>query len=255
MMHAVVTGGASGIGEATARLLSRNGAHVTLIDVNGKRGARIAGEINADGGKAAFHQLDVSNEKDLLALAAALFAERPVDVLVNSAGILQNAVRLNDMDLGEFDRIIDVNLKGTVLVCRAFGSRMCAAGAGSIVNLCSLTSLTPSPQLAYGMSKAAVKMLTESLAAELGPSNVRVNAVAPGYTLTPAMQQRIDEGARNPAKMIEAAALRRLVSMEDVAEAINFLSSDKASAITGVVIPVDCGFLVGSAYNAYAAQP
>ncbi|WP_085025821.1 SDR family NAD(P)-dependent oxidoreductase [Ensifer aridi] len=255
MKHAVVTGGASGIGEATARLLSRNGARVTLVDVNDERGARVADEMNAAGGKAVFHHLDVCDENDLLALAASLFAEGPVDVLVNSAGILQNAVRLNDMDLAEYDRIIDVNLKGVVLACRAFGSRMCAAGAGSIINLCSLTSLTPSPQLAYGMSKAALKILTESLAAEFGPSNVRVNAVAPGYTLTPAMQQRIDEGTRNPAKMVEAAALRRLVSMDEVAEAINFLSSDKASAITGVVVPVDCGFLVGSAYQAYAAQP
>ncbi|RFB87084.1 short-chain dehydrogenase [Rhizobium leguminosarum bv. trifolii] len=255
MKHAVVTGGASGIGEATARLLSRNGLRVTLIDVNNVRGTRVATEINSAGGSAAFHNLDVRSESGLSALATSIFAESPVDILVNSAGILQDAVRLSQIDLAEYDRILDVNLKGAVLACRAFGSQMCSARAGSIVNLCSLTSLTPSPQLAYGMSKAALKVLTESLAAEYGPSKVRVNAVAPGYTLTPAMQQRIDSGARNPAKMVEAASLRRLVSMEEVAEAIYYLSSEKASAITGVVLPVDCGFLVGSAYRAYASQP
>lgn len=255
MRHAVITGGASGIGEATARRLAKDDIRVTIVDVNAARGAAVSADIVGVGGKAEFRLLDISSEEAVDALAAAVFVDGPVDILVSSAGILQDAVRLHDLDMTEFDRIIAINLRGTVLACRAFGRHMCAAQAGSIVNLCSLTSLIASPQPAYGMSKAALKIMTESLAAEYGPSNVRVNAVAPGYTLTPAMQQRIDEGARDPMKMIEQAALRRMVSTDEVAEVIAFLSSDRASAITGAVLPVDCGFLVGSAYQAYATQP
>jgi len=255
MQHAVVTGGASGIGEATARRLAHDGVRVSLVDVNEERGQRVQDDIVSAGGSAHFHCVDMADEQAISVLAERLFAEGQVDILVNSAGILQNAVMLHEMDMFEFDRIIAINLRGAVLACREFGKRMCAAGSGSIVNLCSLTSLTPSPQPAYGMSKAALKIMTESLAAEYGPSNVRVNAVAPGYTLTPAMKQRIDDGARDPNKMVAMAALRRLVSVEEVAETIGFLASGKASALTGIVLPVDCGFLVGSAYQAYATQP
>jgi NAD(P)-dependent dehydrogenase (short-subunit alcohol dehydrogenase family) len=98
-------------------------------------------------------------------------------------------------------------------------------------------------------------MMTEVLAAELGPRGVRVNAVAPGYVLTPAMQARIDSGQRDPRLMVERSALRRLVQPADVAEAILFLCSDAASAITGVMLPIDCGWLAASAYGAYAAVP
>ncbi|HEV7247388.1 MAG TPA: SDR family oxidoreductase [Shinella sp.] len=255
MRHAVITGGASGIGEATARHLAADRIRVTIADRDAERGCAVATDIMASGNVAAFRPLDVSDDEAVERLASDLFATGGVDILVNSAGILQNAVRLHDLDMAEFDRIIAVNLRGTVVACRAFGRRMCAAGSGAIVNLCSLTSLIASPQPAYGMSKAALKIMTESLAAEYGPANIRVNAVAPGYTLTPAMQQRIDEGARNPDKMIAQSALRRLVSTPEVAEAIAFLASERASAITGTVLPVDCGFLVASAYQAYATQP
>ena len=174
---------------------------------------------------------------------------------MNSAGILQNAVRMTEMDMAEFDRIHAINVRGTLLVNRAFGKAMAAAGRGAIVNLGSLTTFRPSGQPAYAMGKAAIRMMTEVLAAELGPAGVRVNAVAPGYVLTPALQARIDSGQRNPALMVERSALRRLVQPADVGEAIFFLCSDAASAITGVTLPVDCGWLAGSAYTAYAAVP
>ena len=106
-----------------------------------------------------------------------------------------------------------------------------------LVNLASLASFRPSGQPAYAMGKAAVRMMTEVLAAELGPSGVRVNAVAPGYVLTPAMQARIESGQRDPRLMVERSAFRRLVQPAEVAEAIFFLCSDAAAAITGVTLP------------------
>ena len=168
---------------------------------------------------------------------------------------LQNAVRVTEMDMGEFDRIHAINTRAVLLMNRAFGKAMATAGHGVLINIGSLTSFRPSGQPAYAMGKVAIKMMTEVLAAELGPQGVRVNAVAPGYVLTPAMQARIDSGQRDPALMLDRSALRRLVMPADVGEAIFFLCSDAASAITGVTLPVDCGWLAGSAYTAYAAAP
>jgi len=247
----VVTGGASGIGEATARRFSAGGFVVEIADRDEARGARVAGEIGAT-----YRSLDVADEAAISAYAADVLARRgAVDAVVNSAGVLQNAIRVTDMEIAEYDRIHAINVRGTLLVNQAFGRAMTARGSGAIVNMGSLTTYRPSGQPAYAMGKASIKMMTEILAAEFGPRGVRVNAVAPGYVLTPAMQARIDSGQRDPKLIVEKAALRRFVQPADVGEAIWFLCSDAASAITGVTLPVDAGWLATSAYTAYAAVP
>jgi NAD(P)-dependent dehydrogenase (short-subunit alcohol dehydrogenase family) len=256
MRTAVVTGGASGIGEATARVLAREGYRVLIGDVNDERGAAVVDAIAAGGGRSAFRHLDLASEGDVDAFARwALGEAGAIDALVNSGGILQNAIRATDMRVEDFDRLWSINVRGTFLMCRALAPAMCAAGHGSIVNLCSLTTFRPSPQPGYAVGKAGLGMMTEVLAAELGPSGVRVNAVAPGYTLTPAMKGRIERGERDPAKVIDASALRRFVEPEEVAELILFLCGDRASAITGATIPIDCGWLAYSAYRSHAAMP
>jgi len=159
------------------------------------------------------------------------------------------------MDMAEYDRIHAINVRGSLVVNRAFGAAMAARGSGVLINMASLTTYRPSGQPAYAMGKTSIKMMTEILAAELGPKGVRVNAVAPGYVLTPAMQARIDSGQRDPKLIIEKAALRRFVQPADVGEAIWFLCSDAAGAITGVTLPIDAGWLATSAYTAYAAVP
>ena len=253
---AVVTGGASGIGEASARKFADEGWHVVIADVDARRGPIVADEIAAAGGTVEFLQLNVADEDEVERFAANVFDKHGrVDALINSGGVLQNAVRITQMPIADFDRIIDINLRGSVLTGKAFGAGMAGAGGGAIVNLCSLTTFQATPQPAYGMSKAAVKMLTEVMAAELGPQGVRVNAVAPGYTLTPAMKERIESGQRDPAAVIAKSALRCFVEPRDVANAIFFLCSPAANAITGVTLPVDCGWLVHSVYSAAAAQP
>lgn len=254
---AVVTGGASGIGEGAVRRFVEQGWRVAIVDINDERGRAIADELSAQGAAASYHHLDVSDATAVDVFVEDLCSSQGVpDAVVNSGGILQNAVRITRMKVEEFERILDINVKGTMLVARAFGERMAEAGnGGAIVNLCSLTSFYASPQPAYATSKAAVKMLTEVMAAELGPQGVRVNAVAPGYTLTPAMQQRIDSGQRDPNAVIAKSALRRFVQPSEVGDAIYFLCSPQAAAITGVVLPVDAGWLVYVAYSAAAAQP
>lgn len=252
----VVTGGASGIGEATARTFALAGWRVLVADINDVRGNEVAAELSAEGKTVIYKHLDVADEQAVDRFTTQVYDEMgAVSALVNSGGILQNATRITKMPIEDFDRIVDVNLRGTLLTARAFGARMAQDGDGSIVNLCSLTTFQATPQPAYGMSKSALKMLTEIMAAELGPQGVRVNAVAPGYTLTPAMKQRIESGERDAATIIAKSALRRLVLPREVADAIFFLCSPSASAITGVTLPIDCGWLVYSVYSCAAAQP
>lgn len=252
----VVTGGASGIGEATIRRFASSGWRTIIADINEANGEALAASLAAAGAKSAFRPLNVADETQVDRFVDDVYAEfGEVAALVNSGGLLQNAVRVTEMDLKEFDRILDVNLRGTLLAARSIGRRMAESGKGSIVNLCSMTTFQPWPNPAYGVSKVSVKMLTEIMAAELGPRGVRVNAVAPGYTLTPAMKLRIERGERDPSVVIAKSALRRFVEPSDVAEAIYFLCSPAAAAITGVTLPIDCGWLVSSVYASAAAQP
>ena len=177
----VVTGGASGIGEATARRFVAAGWTVEIADLDVARGTGVAAEIGAG-----FTALDVVDDQATEVFAATVWARHGgVRALVNSAGILQNAVRATEMDMAEFDRIHDVNTRAVLLMNRAFGAAMAGAGQGAIVNLGSLTSFRPSGQPAYAIGKAAIRMMTEVLAAELGPRGVRVNAVAPATSSPP----------------------------------------------------------------------
>lgn len=254
---AVITGGASGIGEATVLRFAQAGWNIVIGDINETRGAQVAkGAQNAGAASCTFIALDLGADSSVSDFCTHAYALHPcVDAVVNSGGILQNGVRFNDMQVEEFDQIWKINVRGTMLINQAFGRRMMTAGAGSIINMCSLTTYRASPQPGYAPAKVALKSMTETMAADFGPSGVRVNAVAPGYTLTPAMQQRIDEGLRDPQAILDQSALKRLVDPNDVAEAIFFLCSDAASAITGVTLPVDCGWIVYSGYRAYASQP
>ncbi|HDS1775820.1 TPA: SDR family oxidoreductase [Pseudomonas putida] len=252
----VVTGGSSGIGEATVQRLARDSAQIIIGDIDEARGQAVAGGLRDQGCKATFVRVDLSNEVDISRFAENILQNHGIpDVLVNSAGLLQNAVHVLDMDIAEFDRLHAVNVRGTLLISRALAGPMCEAGRGCIVNLCSLTSFFPSAQVGYATGKASLKMLTEIMAADWGPNGVRVNAVAPGYTLTPAMQARINSGERDPDAVIAKTPLGRFVEPQEVAETIAFLCSPAASAITGATLPIDCGWLVGAAYRAFASQP
>jgi NAD(P)-dependent dehydrogenase (short-subunit alcohol dehydrogenase family) len=249
---AVVTGGASGIGAAVVRHFQAEKWRVVIADCNEDAGRALSATLE----NTFFIPLDVAEEASVLSLAETVHRDHGIAAaLINSAGILQNATRISEMALNEFDTIMSVNLRGALLCSRAFGVQMAGAGQGSIITLCSVTSLRAAPQPAYAMSKAGLLMMTEILAAELGPSGVRVNAVAPGYTMTPRMHQLIEHGERDPTVAARTAALRRFVTPEEVADGVAFLCSDRARAITGAFLPIDAGWLVGASYGAYAAKP
>jgi NAD(P)-dependent dehydrogenase (short-subunit alcohol dehydrogenase family) len=218
-----------------------------VVDINMDAAEAVAREI---GGRA--FKADVGDEASLEACAAQIEAEfGPVEVLVNSAGILQVPLRPHDLPIKLWDDVIRIDQRGTYVACLAFSRGMIERRRGSIINIASVTSLRSVPLHAYAPAKAAVAAITECLAAEWGPSGVRVNAVSPGYTLTPALQAQADRGERDISKLAANAALQRLVGMDEVARAVAFLASDASSAVTGVNLPVDCGWLVATTWHTY----
>lgn len=243
----VVTGGASGIGEACARELAARGAAVAIVDRDMARAEAVARDI----GGCAF-AADVGDEASLDACATTIEAEfGPVDALVNSAGVIQPPIRPHALPMTWWDDVVRIDQRGTYVACLAFARAMLARRRGSIVNIASITGLRSVPLHAYAPAKAAVIAMTECLAAEWGPAGIRVNTISPGYTVTPALEAAIARGERNTSMLAGNAALRRLVAPREVAQAVAFLAGNEAGAITGINLPVDCGWLVATPWNTY----
>jgi meso-butanediol dehydrogenase/(S,S)-butanediol dehydrogenase/diacetyl reductase len=220
---AVVTGGASGIGEACCRLLLRAGATVHVADL------------------ATDPPLDVTDRSALDAFAGRL---NGVDVLVNAAGVLTENRPVDELSVEDFRRNFEINVLGTLQACQAFGPLLRERG-GAVVNVASQAALVSLPsQAAYTASKGAVAALTRSLAIDWAEHGVRVNAVAPGFTVTP-MTASFFENETFVRAATRRIPLGRLLEPDEIAAAIVFLASPLASAITGVVLPVDGGWTAG----------
>jgi 2-dehydro-3-deoxy-L-rhamnonate dehydrogenase (NAD+) len=220
---AVVTGGASGIGAACVRLLEASGAAVVVAD--------LAGEA----------AVDVTDRRSLDLLAR---SHDRVDVLINAAGVLTENRPVDELTADDFRRNFEVNVIGTVNACQAFAPLL-RASRGAVVNVASQAALVSLPQqAAYTASKGAVAALTRSLAIDWAGDGVRVNAVAPGFTVTP-MTEAFFENETFTRAATGRIPLGRLLEAEEIAGAIVFLASPLASAITGVVLPVDGGWTAG----------
>jgi len=244
---AVVTGGGSGIGAACCRQLTSHGATVVVLDRAELPAKAVAAEIKCHAWVA-----DVADELAMEACAAAIEqALGPVEVLVNSAGVIQVPLPPETLPMSSWDEVVRIDQRGTYVASLAFGRRMARRGHGAIVNIASIAGMRSMPLHGYAPAKAAVISMTECLAAEWGRSGVRVNAVSPGYTRTPALQAAVDRGERDVTALVENSALGRMVEPEDVAHAVIFLAASESSAITGVNLPVDCGWLVAPPWHTY----
>lgn len=240
----IVTGGASGIGEAAVRLFAEHGALLTVADVSVEKGRALVDELVAQGKKAQFVRTDISSEADVIAMVkAAEDSYGRLDGAFNNAGVPNSGLLLADISLEQFNRVFAINVTGTFLCMKHEIPALMRVGKGAIVNTASVGSLVYIPKAGeYTASKHAVSGLTKAAAAEYGESNIRVNAIAPSTTRTP---MYLDYVARNPdyEKTVAAAhALRRGSEPIEQAEAAMWLLSDAASYVTGVTVPVDGGY-------------
>jgi NAD(P)-dependent dehydrogenase (short-subunit alcohol dehydrogenase family) len=239
----VVTGAASGIGRAISLRLAAEGATLIATDLNTDGGAHVIDEIRSKGGKAAFRTLDTTSEEQWREVAAwAAEQYRTPDILVNNAGVY--LIRpLAHTTVEEWDRMMNVNAKGVFLGMRAFAPLMAAAGGGSIVNMSSTNALTGiAGRTAYAASKAAVRIMSKTVAIEYAFDQVRVNAVFPGFVRTAIAEYGAKEAGATVddlGKMV--SPLGRIAEPEDVANTVLFLASDEARHITGAEFVVDGG--------------
>lgn len=244
---AVVTGGASGIGFATGKVLIERGWRVVLSDVNSDACKAAAMSIGSHA-----MPFDVTDEvatRDAFTRIEEVVG--PIDALFANAGVIQAGTRPEDSPFTEFDNVIAVNLKGVYVSCVCAGALMVARGRGGIVITGSVTATRSAPLHAYAPSKAAAVHMASCLAAEWGRAGVRVNAVSPGYVATPPILANIHNGKRDLKLLVGGSALGRLVEAHEVSRCVAFLLSDNASAITGINLPVDAGWLASAHMSTY----
>lgn len=237
---ALVTGAARGIGRATAEALAGAGASVAINDLGNMEAATaLAGSLGESGQKMTAIEADISDPEQVAAMVKQVEEELGgVSILVNNAGITRDGLAIR-MSEGDFDSVIATNMRGTFLCSKAVARGMMKARSGSIINLASVVGRRGNAgQVNYAAAKAGIIGITKSLARELGPRGVRVNAVAPGYVATE-MTAQLDDSIKE--KILENTPLGRLATPEEIASVILFLASPAAAYITGAVIPIDGG--------------
>jgi NAD(P)-dependent dehydrogenase (short-subunit alcohol dehydrogenase family) len=247
---AIITGGAGGIGRATALLFAREGAAVSIVDLNREAGAALASEISAGGGRADFEMADVTRAADchrVMERTAKQFGD--VHILFNNAGIIRRA-SVVDITEEDWDQVMAVNVKSVFLMSREVIPLMAKTGGGSIINTASGWGLAGgSRAAAYCASKGAVVLLTKAMAIDHGWQNIRVNCICPGDTDTAMLRGEARQLGEAEDKFLSDSAKRplgRVGTAEEIAQAALYLASDASSFVTGTALVVDGGGLAGS---------
>jgi NAD(P)-dependent dehydrogenase (short-subunit alcohol dehydrogenase family) len=241
---ALVTGASSGMGACEAELFAREGARVVVADILEPEGKAVVERIAAAGGQARFQRLDVASEPEWeAAIAATEAAFGGLDVLVNNAGI-SGGIDPDPLSSTAFDRLMEINARGVFLGMKHAVPAMRRRGAGSIVNISSISGMVGQHlvHMGYNASKGAVRVMTKSAAVQFAQYGIRVNSVHPGV-LPPMRTSRVTADPAYRAKMLAPVPLKREGRVEEVAYAVLFLASDEASYITGAELPVDGGYL------------
>src|SRR3954453_22703540 len=241
----LVTGGSRGIGAATATLLAGQGQRVVITD--------IAPEPLADSQTILWPTpFDVANEASVVnGIADIEAAHGPIIGLVNAAGVFGKMHTIERVRMDQWDREVNIDLRGTFMVARSVGIKMAERRHGAIVNVASVAGMSSGPIHAYTAAKAGVIQITQTLAAEWGRAGVRVNAVSPGFTRTAALEAGIASGALSKDRLVRNTAMNRMVEPVEVAQAIIWLMSPMSSGITGINLPVDAGYIAGTTWAAY----
>ena len=234
---ALITGATSGIGRAAADKLAQSGVHVMVVGRNVERGEKTIAEIRAAGGKADFISSDLRDAASAVARRAVELGNGHVDILINNAGIFPFGPT-HEMSEESFDDVYALNVKASYFLVAELAPFMAQRGKGAIVNVSTMVADYGAAGLSlYGSSKAAVNLLTKAWAAEYGPNGVRVNAVSPGPTRTEGTAAMSDALQQLAAQ----APAGRPAAPEEIAEAIVFLATDRASFVQGAILPVDGG--------------
>ena len=242
---ALVTGGGSGFGAGIAQAFAREGAAVVVADINDNAGRSVAEGIAAAGGRAAFAQADVTRREDVKAMVeAATGGYGRLDILVNNAGYTHLNQPILETEEAEFDRTYAVNVKAIYLAALEAVPVMRAQGGGCIINTSSTAGLRPRPGLTwYNGSKGAANVITKTMAVELAPDNIRVNAICPVIGETGMLERfmGVPDTPEVRAKFIATIPMGRMSRPEDIAGAALYLASEEAGFITGVLLEVDGG--------------
>jgi len=243
---AIVTGGGAGIGKAIALRLAEEGADVVIGDIDETAARAVAGQIEALGRRAAAVRTDVTRKPEIEALVDTARQLGPIDILINNAGV-EEITPLLEIPEAEWDRTLDTNLKGVFLCTQVVAHQMIADGRGGrVVNLGSIAGIMPPRKVPhYASSKGAVHTLTKQMALELAPHDITVNTVAPGVIRNGLSTQHSLADPERAARIASGIPLGRVGSLRDISHAVLFLVSEEADYITGVVLPVDGGFLLG----------
>ncbi|TNJ41430.1 SDR family oxidoreductase [Phaeobacter sp. B1627] len=238
---AIVTGGASGFGKGIVEAFLREGAHVMIADINGPAAADLA---QSAGDAAHAQTVDVSNRASVQEMADAAFSRFcHVDILVNNAGVTHLPTPLDQVSEDDFDRVVNVNMKSVYLTAQAFVPHMKHRGTGAILNVASTAGVSPRPNLNwYNASKGWMITATRTMAVELAPSGVRVNALNPVAGDTPLLKSFMGEDTPEMrAKFLSTIPIGRFSTPEDMGNAALYLCSDEASMVTGVCMEIDGG--------------
>lgn len=242
---ALITGSGRGIGQTMALLFANEGADIAVNDVDLSSAEKTADEVRRIGRRAVAIRADVGSPEDVDMMVDRTLSELGgVHILVNNAGIVDEAVPTIDSSIERWDEVMRVILRGTYLCCRRVAKWMIENKSGKIINISSVAAMTGlAPRPSYVPAKGAVIHLTHTLAVEWAPYNINVNCVVPGFCLTPLVEEAFRKAGADLAAIGKQIPFGRLAIPEDIANAALFLASDEAKYITGVTLPVDGGWL------------
>ncbi|HSW57977.1 MAG TPA: glucose 1-dehydrogenase [Dehalococcoidales bacterium] len=244
----IITGAASGIGEATAKLMAKEGARVAVLDIDDENGKRVVTEILADGGKADFWHMNVACEEEVKITIAAVYKKySKLNVLVNNAGVAAGGMFTHTITTQQFDEAMAVDLKGPFWCTKYSIPLMMKSGGGSVVNISSIMGILGGPGMVYNTAKAALRHMTKCDAVSYAKDNIRFNSVHPGYIVTPQFKRlasKTDSVEESMAREGRTIPLGRMGMPQEIAYGILFLASDESSYMTGTEMIIDGGKVI-----------